>query len=196
MGTIIFIPKMGANIEEVKIGKLLVHKGDHVKKNNPLFEIVTYKATFAIEAEGDGQVLELNCKEGEDAYVLDELGYIGQKNDKVPKLKRRSTKPAAERTTEQSKPLIGQKKLQDKIKATPSAKKLAEKYNINLVDIFSNVSKIIKEKDIEEYIKNSNLEKVEKINISQIKKTEIDFLSYSKECLQSSLTVQFQLQKF
>ncbi|MBI2135173.1 2-oxo acid dehydrogenase subunit E2 [Candidatus Woesearchaeota archaeon] len=201
MGTVIFIPKMGANIEEVKIGKLNFKEGDNVKKGDPIFEIETYKATFVIEADGDGKILALNCREGEDANVLDEVGYIGQKGDKIPQLHRKhSSKAGTSKTAMPSEQAAarGQNEFNYEIKATPSAKKLAREHSIDLSDAFAGSGKIIKEDDVKEYIQNvqkSRRGNVERIAVNNIKKTEIEYLSHSKEYLQSSLTVSVSTRK-
>ena len=83
MGTKIFIPKMGANIEKVQIGKIYVKVKDTVKKGDLLFQIVTDKATFDVEADDDGKILSLDCKEDEELNVLEEIGYIGKEGETI-----------------------------------------------------------------------------------------------------------------
>ena len=45
----IFIPRVGANIEEIEVGKIYFKKGAQVKKGDILFEIITDKANFEVE---------------------------------------------------------------------------------------------------------------------------------------------------
>jgi pyruvate dehydrogenase E2 component (dihydrolipoamide acetyltransferase) len=85
MATRIFIPKMGTNIEEVEIGKVYVRQGQAVKKGELLFEMVTNKATFDIEADASGVILKLDLKEKEELKVLTTVGYIGKRGEKLPK---------------------------------------------------------------------------------------------------------------
>jgi len=100
----IFIPKMGANIETVDIGKIYKNVGETIKKGEILFDIVTDKATFAIEADGDGTILLLDCKEGQTLNVLEIVGYIGNVGEQLPEKKIQQpiiTQPAQKQDQEQ-----------------------------------------------------------------------------------------------
>jgi len=163
---------MGANIETVEIGKINVKIEDFVKKGEILFEIITDKANFEIEAEEEGYVKSLNLKEGEELSVLDEVGFIGSEEEEVPELKK------ASKTSIEIK----------KIKITPAAKKLAKENNVDFELEFKDFEGIVKEKDV--------LSIVDKVSgnviteeISLRKKVEIEFLSKSKDCLVSSVTI-------
>src|SRR5437762_13665231 len=116
--TEIFIPKMGANIDKVTIGEIRVKKGDVVKKGDILFEIVTDKATFEIEADDSGAIGQLNIKEGDELDVLTVVGQIGE-----------------------GKPEIAS----SPIKATPKARKLAKENNIDIEKVFAHAHQIIRE---------------------------------------------------
>lgn len=178
MLTEIFIPKMGANIERVTIGKMRVKEGDRVKKGDILFDIVTDKATFEVEADAEGTVLKLECKEGEDLDVLKVVGYIGEKGDILPELK--SEVKTSETQTHE-----------DQVKATPRARKMAKENNIDINAVFAGSDKIVKEEDILELIKPKNSGGDYIISkFSSRKKAEITALAQTKSYLYSSVTVQ------
>ncbi len=172
MGTKIFIPKMGANIEKVQIGKIYVKVKDTVKKGDLLFQIVTDKATFDVEADDDGKILSLDCKEDEELNVLEEIGYIGKEGETIPPLKKENKK----------------------LKATPSAKKIAKENNINLNSIFKKDDKIIKEQDVLEYLEKNN-ENIKIEELSFRKKAEIKNLLKNKDLIPSSVTVSISTKK-
>ncbi len=172
MAVKIFIPKLGANIDSVEIGKIYVKKGDQVKKGELLFEINTNKATFNIEADSDGKILELNCKEGDEINVLETVGFIGNENEEVPQIKQEVICP-------------------ERVKATPLARKLAKENNIDIESAFKGTDKIIKDQDILDHINKSNPvnNNYSREKISSTKKAEIRNLQKSKECVTSSVTV-------
>src|SRR3989339_1986904 len=180
MATEIFIPKMGANIDVVDIGKIYKSEGDKVKKGEILFEIITDKATFDIEADADGIILSLECREGQTIKVLEVLGYIGYEGEQIPI-----------KNTQ-----ISQN--QKDIKATPAAKKLAKDNNIELSITFSNFNGIIKEHDVIDYINNNNItDQIDtaKEKLSPRKLAEIKNLTKNKEYIYSSITISLPTNK-
>lgn len=207
----IFIPKMGANIETVDIGKIYKNVGETIKKGEILFDIVTDKATFAIEADGDGTILLLDCKEGQTLNVLEIVGYIGNVGEQLPEKKIQQpiiTQPAQKQDQEQQPNQLQQSNNQTtsannqqtssiNIKATPAAKKLAKENNIELEKAFAQFQGIIKEEHVQEYINKTKAEKennekncnIIKEEISSRKKVEIKHLTKSKEYLYSSVTI-------
>jgi len=177
MGSKIFIPKIGANIESVEIGKIFVKKGDVVKKGDNLFEMTTEKATFDVEAEISGKILSLNCKENDELNVLDEIGFIGDEREKIPELK-----------------ISTKQETFDRIKATPAAKKLIKEHGLDLKIISSKISGIIKEKDVLEFVQNQRKDiKIEKIDFR--KKAEIKNLLKTQEYIYSSVTISISAKK-
>ncbi|MFA5992284.1 MAG: 2-oxo acid dehydrogenase subunit E2 [Candidatus Pacearchaeota archaeon] len=186
MGTKIFIPKMGANIDYVEIGKIFVKKGDFVKRGQILFEIVTDKATFEIEADQEGLILALNCKEGDEIRVLENIGFIGLSGEEIPELTKKFEEKEIVNPVEEIR-----------VKATPIARKLAKERNINLEVAFRGSDKIIQEEDIIYYLNRLNNEtgliKKEKISIK--KKKEIENLLWARDCIISSVVIQVSLEK-
>lgn len=165
---------MGANIEQVVIGKIRVKKGDKVNKGDILFEIVTDKATFEVEADATGTILDLRCKEGDNLNVLEVVGYIGEKHESIPQAKK-SVKEVSE----------------EQVKVTPKARKLAKDNNINIDTAFAGSKKIIREEDILAMIVPKKGEiNIELVSLTARKKAEIAALSYSKNYLFSSVTIQ------
>lgn len=166
---------MGASIDKVIIGKIRVKTGDEVKKGDILFDIVTDKATFDIEADATGTILQLDCKEGEELDVLTVIGYIGDKNEAISK-----------------KDQVVQHMPKVQLKVTPRAKKLARENNIDIEKAFFGSDKeIIKEEDILEILHSGNIEKDYILaQLSPRKKAEIAALSQTRNYLYSSVTIQ------
>ena len=176
MGVKIYIPKMGANINNAIIVKLYFKKGDKVKKGDILFEIETEKSIYDIEAEGSGTILALECREGDNFHVLDEIGFIGVENETVPELQVSSIKEKSEKSSLD-------------IKSTPAAKKLATAHNLDIISVFKDYQKIIKESDILEYLDFLKKTNVTMQEIPARKKIEINNIASNKEYIVSSVTV-------
>lgn len=158
MGEKIFIPQMGADLTNVEVGKIHKKVGDVVKTGDLLFEIVTDKATFDVEADDNGVILALHCNEGDKFQVLDEVGYIGAKGDDIPELKThnkiipKNPKSPQKAKDDENTDNLSQGFMKSKVKVTPKAKKLAKKNGLVIDDIFKDADRIIKEADVIEYL--------------------------------------------
>ena len=86
MATDVVMPQMGESIAEGTITKWLKKVGDHVDRDEPLFEISTDKVDAEIPAPAAGTLTEIKFKEGETVEV----------NTVVAVLDGESAKPAAE----------------------------------------------------------------------------------------------------
>src|SRR5204863_3661949 len=69
MATEVVMPQMGESIAEGTITKWLKHVGDHVDRDEPLFEISTDKVDAEIPAPAAGTLTEVRFKEGETVEV-------------------------------------------------------------------------------------------------------------------------------
>src|SRR5205823_8747914 len=85
MATEVVMPQMGESIAEGTITKWLKNVGDHVDRDEPLFEISTDKVDAEIPAPAAGTLTEVRFKEGETVEV----------NTVVAVLDGDGTKPAA-----------------------------------------------------------------------------------------------------
>ncbi len=63
------VPSPGESISEVTVSKWLKQVGDYVKLDEPLVELESEKATFEVNAEAAGILIEQLAKEGEEIKV-------------------------------------------------------------------------------------------------------------------------------
>lgn len=89
MATEVVMPQMGESIAEGTITKWLKNVGDHVDRDEPLFEISTDKVDAEIPSPAAGTLTEIKFKEGETVEV----------NTVVAVLNGDGTKPAASAET-------------------------------------------------------------------------------------------------
>src|SRR3954470_7418732 len=69
MATEVVMPQMGESIAEGTITKWLKNVGDHVERDEPLFEISTDKVDAEIPSPAAGTLTEVKFKEGETVEV-------------------------------------------------------------------------------------------------------------------------------
>jgi pyruvate dehydrogenase E2 component (dihydrolipoamide acetyltransferase) len=80
----ILMPRQGQSVESCIILSWKKHEGDSVKTGEILCEVETDKATFEVEATGEGVLLKITQPEGSDVPVLTPIAYIGQAGEAVP----------------------------------------------------------------------------------------------------------------
>src|SRR5438876_8095744 len=94
MATEVVMPQMGESIAEGTITKWMKNVGDHVDRDEPLFEISTDKVDAEIPAPAAGTLTEIKFKEGETVEV----------NTVVAVLDGNGSKPAAAPSAETEQP--------------------------------------------------------------------------------------------
>jgi pyruvate/2-oxoglutarate dehydrogenase complex dihydrolipoamide acyltransferase (E2) component len=72
----ISVPQQGLTTEYVVLRKWLVSQGQKVKKNEPIAEIESEKATLEIESPADGVLVEIAAKPDEELTIAQVMGYL------------------------------------------------------------------------------------------------------------------------
>src|SRR5256885_6947099 len=78
MPTEVVMPQMGESIAEGTITKWLKNVGDHVERDEPLFEISTDKVDAEIPSPAAGTLQEIRFKEGDTVEVNTVVAVIGE----------------------------------------------------------------------------------------------------------------------
>src|SRR5712671_2432765 len=97
MATEVVMPQMGESIAEGTITKWLKNVGDHVDRDEPLFEISTDKVDAEIPSPAAGTLTEVRYKEGETVEVNTVVAVLDG-NGAAPPVKEETiaaSKPAA-----------------------------------------------------------------------------------------------------
>ena len=63
------LPELGENIEGGDVLRVMVKAGDAIKKDQPVLELETDKATIEVPSSADGVVKEIKVKAGEKVKV-------------------------------------------------------------------------------------------------------------------------------
>ena len=166
---------IGEGIVEGEISKWFVKKGDIVKENQPLVEVITEKVTVELPSPVNGKIIEIGpdsgkiVKVGETVVIIDD-GSKTETNQEiqVPEIKNQIKNEL--RKNNKNKKLI----------ATPAVKRLAKELGINLIKVIGTGEngKII-EKDVKRFSKLQDSNNEERISIKGTRKTIAERLSKS-----------------
>ena len=80
------MPQMGESIAEGTIVRWLKKVGDHVERDEPLFEITTDKVEAEIPSPAEGVLTEITAREGQTVSVNTVVGIIQQAGEEPPKI--------------------------------------------------------------------------------------------------------------
>lgn len=127
------VPSPGESITEVEIASWLVKDGDFVKKDQPIAEVDSDKATLELPAEASG-IITLKAQEGDSVAVgeivcLIDTSAQAPASDQAPKVAEKSAPSTQAKPQAQASTPVAQQS-QEKAKASPLAKKILEEKNI------------------------------------------------------------------
>jgi 2-oxoglutarate dehydrogenase E2 component (dihydrolipoamide succinyltransferase) len=155
----IHVPELGESVTEATVGKWLKSEGDAVEAGEPLVELETDKINFEVEAEQDGVLESIAKGEGEDVGVGEVIGTIGEgsgedsgggaeqqeaseqeaEETEEEAEQEEAEQPAAQATSEaqeaeeEADETDGHRE-DGGVRASPSVRKLAQEYDINLAE--------------------------------------------------------------
>lgn len=135
----VLMPRQGQSVETCILGEWMKKKGDIVKAGDILFSYETDKASFEEDAKADGILLDVFFSEGDEVPVLVNVAVIGAAGESVDEFRPggQATAPVAETVaapevvTEKAAPEVKTvAESSGKIKISPRAKNLAEKFGV------------------------------------------------------------------
>ncbi|MGC8587052.1 MAG: dihydrolipoamide acetyltransferase family protein [Candidatus Micrarchaeia archaeon] len=126
---------VGEGITEGHVVKWLVHDGDAVKEDQPLFQIETDKAVVSIPSPIDGYV-KIAAKEGTDVHLGDLVATVGTAEElasgATPAAQPKSETVAAANKAQAMQPEGYQAQ---EVIATPAVRKLARDLNVDITKV-------------------------------------------------------------
>ena len=170
MAQVINMPRLSDTMEEGVVAKWLVNVGDDVNEGDIIAEIETDKATMEFESFYEGTLLHIGINEGETAAVDTLLAIIGEKGadfqSEIENLEKKETQAVnsdenksieKETIDKQSDKDLKSEISNERILASPLAKKMAKEKNIDLKSVKgSGDNGRITKNDIENHIPNVN----------------------------------------
>jgi acetyltransferase EpsM len=82
----VYIPKLGANMQDGMIDAWYVKEGDETEIGSPLFDLVTDKATVTVEAEQRGVIRKILTPAGETVPIVTTVAIIGTPDEDISEL--------------------------------------------------------------------------------------------------------------
>jgi 2-oxoglutarate dehydrogenase E2 component (dihydrolipoamide succinyltransferase) len=171
----IHVPELGESVADATVGRWLKQEGEAVKSGEPLVELETDKINFEVEAEQDGVLESIAKGEGETVNVGEVIGTIGEGDGRpaaqpeeeeapegvaeAPEEERAEAEEGAEPAEEEAD---GHREMEDGVRASPSVRKLAREYDIDLAEVSGSGSggRVTRE-DVERLIRDRTAEKTE-----------------------------------
>src|SRR5208337_4994585 len=148
MPTDVVMPQMGESIFEGTITKWLKKAGEKVQRDEPLFEISTYKVDAEIPAPASGILQEIKVSEGNTVQVNTVVGVIGDGDGAsakaaapAPAAAAPPKKEAKEAPALQPAAIAPQKEKDEDeeeasdVRSSPLVRKLAREHNVDLARV-------------------------------------------------------------
>lgn len=160
METRIVVPALGESVVEATISRWLKKEGDRVDAGEALVELETDKVNLEVGAERAGILLRIDRSSGEDVRIGDLLGILSDAPAESSPVA--MSPPASSRATPSSEsPAVAESQSKkehprgkEKLKATPSARRLAQEGGVDLASLSGTGSgNQITRQDVEAYLK-------------------------------------------
>ena len=145
----IHVPELGESVADATVGRWLKQEGEAVSAGDALVELETDKINFEVEAEHDGVLQSIAKAEGDTVTVGEVIGTIGEGNGAAPQQEEAEEASGEEEAAEeQPEPEAGSEpEAQPSAeeanghredgggRASPSVRKLAEEYGVQLAEV-------------------------------------------------------------
>ncbi|MGQ9747304.1 MAG: dihydrolipoamide acetyltransferase family protein [Candidatus Caldatribacteriaceae bacterium] len=138
----VIMPKLGLTMEEGVINRWLVKEGDRVERGDIIFEVATDKVNMEVESPASGVVLKILYPDGATVPITQTVAYIGEVGEEIPEEEKVESQLVEQGTQVQTEGIeseevksIAQEEKEERIKASPLARKLASEYGIDLSTI-------------------------------------------------------------
>jgi 2-oxoglutarate dehydrogenase E2 component (dihydrolipoamide succinyltransferase) len=145
----IHVPELGESVADATVGRWLKQEGEAVSAGDALVELETDKINFEVEAEQDGVLESIAKAEGDTVTVGEVIGTIGEGNGSAPQQEEaEEASGEQEAADEQPEPEAeAEPEAQPSAeeanghrddgggRASPSVRKLAEEYGIQLAEV-------------------------------------------------------------
>jgi 2-oxoglutarate dehydrogenase E2 component (dihydrolipoamide succinyltransferase) len=129
----IVVPEVGESIVDARIAKWLRKEGDRVSAGDPLVELETDKIDLEVPSPAAGVLSRIDRRDGDDVKVGEVLGVIDESAQGAEAAAPQTTGPetTGPETTSAEAPAAAEGKA-GKARATPTARKAAERNDVDL----------------------------------------------------------------
>jgi pyruvate dehydrogenase E2 component (dihydrolipoamide acetyltransferase) len=133
----VLMPQVGQDIETATIVEWHKKENDTVNKGDVIATVESDKATFDVEAYDSGVLLKRLYEEGQEVKVLTPIAYLGELGESVEEVSSSSEVSQTAVSSDSSVTTVSSEKSKrnDKVIASPSARRLAKEKGIDLNDL-------------------------------------------------------------
>lgn len=152
------VPELAESITEGTIAEWLKNVGDSVEKGEAILELETDKVNVEVVSEEAGVLSEQLASEGDTVEVGQAIAIIGEgsgnaskenSNDNTPQQNDETTNNKKEETTNNSVDKAENDDNQQRINATPSARRYARENGVNLAEVSPKTNDVVRKEDID-----------------------------------------------
>jgi pyruvate dehydrogenase E2 component (dihydrolipoamide acetyltransferase) len=154
----LLMPKLGLTMEEGTIVEWYVKEGDSFESGDLIFAVETEKLTNDVEANDDGEILEILVHEGETVKVKTPVarlvGYEGESAAEEKVEAENEEKDSEQKKVEKKEPVKDKKESSSsKVMAAPKTRKFAADNDVDLNEVAETLAKNkISVSDIKKYL--------------------------------------------
>jgi len=136
------MPKLGLTMEEGTLIRWYFDEGEEINEGDIVYDVETDKITHSVEADQDGLLARIIIEEGETVPVQTVVGILAVEGEEIDDLagsEKKEDKKAVNKEEKKTDKKTAVKKVDNKkeikediLRASPRAKKLARKNNVDL----------------------------------------------------------------
>jgi len=183
--TKVLMPRLSLTMKEGTVVQWFKKEGDTINKGEPLVEVLTEKVTYDIEAPVAGILRKILALEGAEVSVAEVLGVVTAPDEQFIE------EIIAETPTKEAE------KIEERILASPAAKRLAKEYGIDITQVKgSGPEGRIVEEDVKKFAEESKVGPTvrEVIPLIGIRKTAAERVTLSaKTAPHSTITMEVDM---
>jgi pyruvate dehydrogenase E2 component (dihydrolipoamide acetyltransferase) len=133
----VLMPQVGQDIETATIVEWHKKENDTVNKGDVIATVESDKATFDVEAYDSGVLLKRLYEEGQEVKVLTPIAYLGEPGESIDEVPSHSEVSQTAVSSDSPVTMVSSEKSKrnDKVIASPSARRLAKEKGIDLKNI-------------------------------------------------------------
>ncbi|ARJ51838.1 dihydrolipoyllysine-residue succinyltransferase [Staphylococcus lutrae] len=152
------VPELAESITEGTIAEWLKQVGDTVEKGEAILELETDKVNVEVVSEEEGTIQELLAEEGDTVEVGQAIAVIGEGSATTPSNDNKNSSDSKksdasnvqeEKEADQSEKASERPSSNERINATPSARRAAREKGISLSDVSAKSNDVLRKEDIE-----------------------------------------------
>lgn len=139
------LPALAENVDKVTVTKLLVAVGDEVRKDQPVMEIETDKASTEVPSSVAGKVTEIRAQEGQPLRVGDVVMLLSGNGAQTEPVKENEPAPAPQHREEKTRPVEPAPMATTRVAASAPRPAPAERVSVSPVPASPSVRRLARE---------------------------------------------------